>query len=188
LPGYHGISFRHLLSHWCDYHQTVEGTDRWESPWRDTGDQLCWSFSWLWHRGISRNYRGICKQQHVVRLYEAPEADTLQWVTHQGHAIIGTIVTALLLLQPIAGLIHHRSYSKYGKRTALGIAHRWNGRILLVLGVINGGLGLWLADEDKNFIIPYSVVAAVVYLSWLAIAIWKGRKGSDRKTSATSSI
>jgi hypothetical protein len=116
-------------------------------------------------------------------------ANINKWVTHQGHAIIGTIVIALLLLQPIAGLIHHRSYAKYGKRTALGAAHRWNGRILLVLGVINGGLGLWLAEEDNNFIIPYSVVAAVVYAAWFAIAIWKGKKGrSDRKISATSSI
>jgi hypothetical protein len=57
------------------------------------------------------------------------------------------------------------------------------------LGVINGGLELWLAGEDNNFIIPYSVIAAVVYATWFAIAIWKGKKGrSDRKTSATSSV
>lgn len=188
MSGPHGSPVCNRLPTWCDNHQVVEGTDRWQSPWRNPELWLHWCSCWLWPRGIPSNHRRQRKYQQGIRFDEALDADAKQWVTHQGHAIIGTIVTALLLLQPIAGIIQHHNYSKYGKRTALGLAHRWNGRILLVLGVINGGLGLWLADEDNNFIIPYSVVGAVVYATWFAITIWTGKKGSDRKTSATSSI
>lgn len=34
----------------------------------------------------------------------------------------------------------------------------------MVLGVINGGLGLQLADERNSLIIAYSVVAAILFL------------------------
>jgi hypothetical protein len=73
-------------------------------------------------------------------------------------------------------------YAKHGKPTPLGLAHRWSGRVLLVLGVINGGLGAWLSNEDKNFIIPYSVVAVIVYAAWAIIAVRK-QQTSSRKTS-----
>lgn len=82
------------------------------------------------------------------------EANVHKWVTQQGHAIIGTIVIAFLVLQPLGGFLHHQKYRSHGKPTLMGSVHRWTGRVFLVLGVINGGLGLWLADEDKNFIIP----------------------------------
>ena len=77
----------------------------------------------------------------------------VQWDASQGHAIIGVIVIALLFLQPLGGILHHRKYQRHGEPTLIGRTHRWIGRIFSVLGVINGGLGLWLAQEDNDFII-----------------------------------
>jgi hypothetical protein len=50
---------------------------------------------------------------------------------------------------------------------------------MLVLGVINGGLGAQLAEEDNMFIIPYSVIAAVLYVTWLVVVVLKNRKGEQ---------
>lgn len=78
-------------------------------------------------------------------------------------------------------------YKKYRSPTTYGYIHRWCGRGVLVLGVINGGLGLWLADEDKNFIIPYSVVAGVMYVAWAIIAIRKKKSRETEKRLSESS-
>jgi hypothetical protein len=75
-------------------------------------------------------------------------------------------VVVLLLLQPFIGLIHHRRYlstQKVGKWTYL---HVWYGRILILLGMINGGLGLQLADNSMGGTIAYGVVAGTVGLSY----------------------
>jgi hypothetical protein len=48
---------------------------------------------------------------------------------------------------------------------------------MLVIGVINGGLGLQLAEEGNMFIIPYCVLAGVLYTTWFAVVIFKGRTG-----------
>lgn len=80
------------------------------------------------------------------------------------HTRLGIVVVVLLLLQPFIGLIHHRRYlskQKAGKWTYL---HVWYGRILILLGMINGGLGLQLADNSMGGTIAYGVVAGTVGL------------------------
>jgi len=42
---------------------------------------------------------------------------------------------------------------------------------MLVLGVINGGLGLDLAGEDAKGEIAYGVIAGFFYLLWLLVVI-----------------
>ena len=37
---------------------------------------------------------------------------------------------------------------------------------MIILGIINGGLGLQLADASNSLIIAYSVVSAVVFLGY----------------------
>jgi hypothetical protein len=106
-----------------------------------------------------------------------------QLVTFNGHAVIGMIVIGSLFFQPIFGAVHHMRYRKTGQRRPLGPAHRWFGRTMLVAGVINGGLGAQLAYEDNSFIVPYSVVAAVFYTTWLVVVVWNNtqRGGVDGK-------
>ncbi|TKA37195.1 hypothetical protein B0A49_13458, partial [Cryomyces minteri] len=75
---------------------------------------------------------------------------TNQLVTPNGHSIIGIIVIGALLFQPIGGFLHHYLYVKYQRPTAVGKSHRWIGRVFIILGTINGGLGLQLANEGKG--------------------------------------
>jgi hypothetical protein len=97
------------------------------------------------------------------------------------HPIIGLVVVAgLTVFQPIMGLLQHRFYRKTGGKGIFGYVHRWFGRVMIVLGIINAGLGFQLAQGPQGAIIAYSVVAGVVGLFYCAVVIWvqMGRKRS----------
>lgn len=54
--------------------------------------------------------------------------------------------------------------------------HRWLGRTLIALGIINGGLGFLLTKNagnaaPKGAVIAYSVVAGVVGLAYITFVI-----------------
>ena len=91
---------------------------------------------------------------------------------NQAHPIIGLTVIALLFFQPILGLIHHRVYVKRRYPTLWGRTHVWYGRALLLLAVINGGLGLKLSDNTKSGEIAYGVIAGLVFLLYLAVFLF----------------
>jgi Cytochrome domain of cellobiose dehydrogenase len=106
------------------------------------------------------------------------------------HQIIGYIVVScLLLFQPVLGLIQHLRHRKFGERTIFGHIHRWLGRSLILLGVINGGLGLYITGEIGSESVPtwaviaYSVIAAVVGIIYIVIA---GSSGILRKRNGRS--
>jgi threonine/homoserine/homoserine lactone efflux protein len=46
------------------------------------------------------------------------------------------------------------------------------GRVGVTLGIINGGLGLQVAEAETRWIIAYSVVAGVLWLVWMGVAMW----------------
>jgi hypothetical protein len=54
------------------------------------------------------------------------------------HQVLGFILVAGLIAQPIVGYLHHRRFMRIGQRGRLSVAHRWAGRILMVLALING--------------------------------------------------
>ena len=86
----------------------------------------------------------------------------------------------LLILQPFIGLIQHLRYKKTRERGIWTVVHRWYGRALILLGMINGGLGLRLANDTIGGKIAYGVVAGVSGSSLLGLIIWSERK--DRKS------
>lgn len=102
------------------------------------------------------------------------------------HPIIGMAVFAALFFMPIFGFLHHALFKKYGGRTFWSYAHLWLGRATITLGIINGGLGFKLADSmrmsSRSGMIAYSVVAALVWLAWVAASVLgeKRRKASRR--------
>jgi hypothetical protein len=53
----------------------------------------------------------------------------------------------------------------------------WVGRALITLAFINGGLGLQLAGEHSGKLAAYGVVAALVWLAWIAITFLWAFKG-----------
>ena len=95
------------------------------------------------------------------------------------HPIIGMItVSALIAFQPLMGLLQHLNYRKNGTQSLFGYAHRWLGRILIVVGIINGGLGFMFAGigapgVPTAGVIAYGTIAGfmgVVYILTLFLS------------------
>lgn len=61
------------------------------------------------------------------------------------HALLGIAVTVLMALQPVWGLLQHRHFKCFGNRGAFGLLHQILGGGAILLGIVNGGLGLQLA-------------------------------------------
>jgi hypothetical protein len=94
------------------------------------------------------------------------------------HQVIGYAVVAILLsAQPILGLLQHLHFRKTGTRSGMGLGHQWLGRIVIILGVVNGGLGMMQSGPVGSEWVPnyapilYSIVAAVVFLIYVAVVV-----------------
>ncbi|SMQ52532.1 unnamed protein product [Zymoseptoria tritici ST99CH_3D7] len=103
------------------------------------------------------------------------------------HPIIGLIVFGLLFVQPITGLVHHRLFKRTNARSASSWVHLTTGRSIIILGLINGGLGLQLAGQSRAVYIAYGVVAGVVGLVYLAAIIFGERKRSSTRSDSSQS-
>lgn len=94
------------------------------------------------------------------------------------HPIIGMVaVPALILFQPAMGFLQHRYFHKTGKKSVFAYLHRWFGRSIIVLGIVNGGLGFHLARNVTSTgpvgaIIAYSVVAGIVGVTYVLVVIF----------------
>ncbi|CAJ2512948.1 Uu.00g010670.m01.CDS01 [Anthostomella pinea] len=91
---------------------------------------------------------------------------------NSSHQRFGTAIVALFAIQPIGGYLHHLYYMKHQRRGLVSHAHIWYGRVLMLMGIINGGLGLRLADESNRLVIAYSIVAAVVSVIYIGGALF----------------
>lgn len=110
-------------------------------------------------------------------------ANDLQ-VLNSRHPIIGIVVFVLIFLQPFLGFTHHSLFKKHQTRTFVSHAHIWLGRIVIALGIINGGLGFKLAESmgqgSKSGKIAYAVLAAVFGAVWIAAIVIGERKRAKR--------
>ncbi|KAI8936627.1 hypothetical protein NX059_007026 [Plenodomus lindquistii] len=108
------------------------------------------------------------------------------------HPIIGVMVLILVFFQPITGWLHHVLFKKYSHRTAWSYAHIWLGRIAVTLGIINGGLGLKLADSmnmsSQGGIIAYGVIAGLVWLVWVAAMVVGERRRKRASTKGATKL
>lgn len=77
----------------------------------------------------------------------------------------------MLILQPVFGYIHHKRYKKLLRRQFWSYLHIFNGRIAITVGIINGGLGLNLANASAYRQRVYIIVAAVMWGLWMVVAI-----------------
>ena len=71
----------------------------------------------------------------------------------------------------------------------MGVGHKWLGRIVIIIGIVNGGLGMGQSKPMENSWVPnyapvaYSVVAAVVLLIYVGIVVGTAlRKKNVRPT------
>ncbi|KAJ5133138.1 hypothetical protein N7448_001832 [Penicillium atrosanguineum] len=103
-------------------------------------------------------------------------AKDLQLLSHH-HPVIGIVVVAgLTMFQPAMGWLQHRHFRKSGGKGPFAYLHRWFGRTMIVLGVINVGLGFQLTgigmpDAPRAAVISYGVVAAVIGLVYITVVI-----------------
>ncbi|KAF2630517.1 iron reductase domain protein [Macroventuria anomochaeta] len=104
----------------------------------------------------------------------------------KAHPIIGIVLVAMMIFQPLAGWLHHRQFMRSGQRSTISHGHVWIGRIAIILGIINGGLGLELGGVETRYVIAYSVVAGVIDLAYIASIIY-GEITRSRRTSVASS-
>lgn len=90
---------------------------------------------------------------------------------NSAHQIIGLFVFAGLFVQIGLGLSHHLLFMRSGVPTVMGKVHRFLGMGIMVLAVINGGLGF---DFAQNESVAYSAVVAVmtVILALLTFWVW----------------
>ena len=107
----------------------------------------------------------------------------MQWWTG-AHQRLGTVLVIMVIMQPLLGLLHHHHYRRSKQRTYRWMIHTWFGRVIMVLGIINGGLGLRLAaNYSLGALIVYisvAVLMSVVYVSVVCTHVAKQRRVAKR--------
>lgn len=92
----------------------------------------------------------------------------------RAHPIIGIALLVVLFFQPILGFLHHRMFKRSGRRTLWSYAHLFHGRFAILLGMVNGGLGIQLANTASSAArIAYAIIVAVIAVIYIA-AVVKG--------------
>ncbi|KAI1074402.1 hypothetical protein F5B20DRAFT_563606 [Whalleya microplaca] len=111
---------------------------------------------------------------YLVSVARIPPEETslLNIASENAHPIIGIVLLAVLFFQPILGFMHHSRFKRVGRRTWWSHAHLWVGRTMITLGIINGGLGLRMANASADAKIAYGVVAGIMWLLWLIAAVF----------------
>ncbi|KAM3421308.1 hypothetical protein BST61_g1707 [Cercospora zeina] len=104
------------------------------------------------------------------------------------HPILGSVVFGLMLSQPIFGIIHHQMFKKIGGRSAASWFHLTIGRAVIIIGIVNGGLGLKLARQCQGAKIGYGVGAGIMGVAYLLAMVYgelkRSRNNTARKGSA----
>ena len=107
------------------------------------------------------------------------------------HIIIGIVVVAsLVLFQPAMGLLQHRFFRKTGGKGPFAYMHRWFGRIMIISGVINVGLGFQFTgvgdpDAPRSAVIAVGVVAGIIgvfYILTLGYVNMMRRRGASAQS------
>ncbi|KAK4172909.1 hypothetical protein QBC36DRAFT_67866 [Triangularia setosa] len=149
---------------------------------------------------------------YLVKIVRIPSGSLLSNSSTNYHPILGLVLLALFLIQPVLGVVHHLKFRKVAKRQIWSYLHLFNGRVGIAIGMINGGLGLHLSQATNQKKTVYAAVAAVIGAIWIGVSIWaevrkkkltdaektkegegetmvksgKRRSGDERKTGVTA--
>ncbi|KAI8957571.1 hypothetical protein F5Y11DRAFT_339144 [Daldinia sp. FL1419] len=110
---------------------------------------------------------------HMIEVIRIPPdgSSLLEISSTNAHPIIGIVLLIVMFIQPPLGIAHHSKFKRLRRRTSFSYAHLWLGRISITLGIINGGLGLKLANASRGLIIAYSIVSGFAWLLWVIFAV-----------------
>ncbi|KAI1348924.1 hypothetical protein F5Y01DRAFT_290746 [Xylaria sp. FL0043] len=89
------------------------------------------------------------------------------------HQIIGIIVFIFVIAQLVLGILHHRIYKKTQQPTKLAPIHVWLGRLVILLGIVNGFTGFPLALSPTYDFALLGVVSFVLPVFLLTLAAGK---------------
>ncbi|KNC76186.1 hypothetical protein SARC_11303 [Sphaeroforma arctica JP610] len=113
------------------------------------------------------------------------------------HSYIGLVILVLVALQPLNGWLRPHlveGVKKSKRRVAWEIVHKWNGRILFLLGIVNPFLGLYYIGNRSvitfSFIL-YATWICLLTVFWIAMPIYLWKFGSPKDKNSkfgTSSI
>ncbi len=87
------------------------------------------------------------------------------------HPIMGIVTLVTLLPQPLLGYLHHRKFKQVQRRQFWSYMHIFNGRIGVTVGIVNGFMGLGLAQAPQYYKTVYVVVAAIIWVLWMLTAL-----------------
>lgn len=74
-----------------------------------------------------------------------------------------------MTIQPFIGVINHMLFRKHEHTTTYGLVHRFLGRIAIIMGGINVGLGLQLAEAGLNRTAGYVAAMALCFGAYIAV-------------------
>ena len=134
-------------------------------------------------------------------------ARTFPNVWNDTHTRLGLAVLALALFQPVFGTLHHRLFkrraadatagraTKAPGRTSFGRIHIWLGRSLILMGTVNGGLGIRLAGKSPlqssstttKAATAYGVVAGAMFALYFILVVLfeiRRRRRAHSRTTA----
>ena len=101
---------------------------------------------------------------------------------HQGLGL--TVVLLVVLVQPTLGFLHHRTFKRTTSPTLLGKTHRFFGPAVIILGIIDGALGLHFADNNGKLPAYFGFVIFIAIICTLAQ--WVFRRKNMRKNAMNS--
>ena len=88
------------------------------------------------------------------------------------HPILGILLFLVLFFQPILGALHHVGFKNKGRRGLASYLHIWLGRIIITLGMVNGGLGVYISGNvSDGQIWAYALLAGIVWIIWMICAL-----------------
>ena len=109
------------------------------------------------------------------------------------HPIIGIAVLFLLFLLPATQVANHYLYPKYGEKIKwVSYVHIWLGRFVLLVAIVNGGLGFKFADQlpkqgwSNAPRIAYGVIAVVVIFLYVVVAVMSVRARRKKNMAQAS--
>ncbi|KAI1114945.1 CBD9-like protein [Nemania sp. NC0429] len=98
----------------------------------------------------------------------------------RGHPVFGTVLLVLLGAQIFLGWWHHRSFVTLRRKTAPTYVHRWNGRLLLILGTVNTAVGIVFAKEKTAAKLIWGTLAAVEAIVFLIVVPELSRRKGEQ--------
>lgn len=85
---------------------------------------------------------------------------------------------------------HHQLYKANKANNTLRLAHIWFGRLLIILGMVNGGTGLYLVANSPGGEKAYGSLAGIIGVIYiLLVLLWyfKGDNGAKDVTDTDAS-